>query len=106
VEIGKEAVTDLLHGHATIGVARKRVVTMDHPSMMKGIMVRAPGSGDPVPNTAPIWVGGSGVTADSVEGTGGIPIPPGECVFVPLEVLGKLYAVSTVADQDLAWMAM
>jgi len=38
VEIGKEAVADLLHGHATIGVSRKRVVTMDHPSMMKGII--------------------------------------------------------------------
>lgn len=106
MEIGKETVTDLLHGHVTVGVTRKRVVTMDHSSMMKGIMLRAPGSGDPVPNTAPIWIGSNGVTADSAEETGGMPLPPGESMFVPLEMLGKLYAVSTAPDQDLAWMAM
>lgn len=106
MEVVKESVNDLYHGHVTIGTTRKRVVQMDFSGMLKGILIRAPGSGDPIANTVPVWFGGTGVTADSICETGGMPLPPGECLFVPLEQLKSLYAISTADNQDLAWMAM
>jgi hypothetical protein len=73
---------------------------------LKGILLRAPGSGDDSPNSAPVYVGGAGVTADNMPETGGMPICPGETLFVPLENLELLYAISTAANQQLAWIAM
>lgn len=106
MEVVKESVVDLFHGHVVVGVTRVRVISIELQPMLKGILVRAPGSGDPIPNAATVWLGGTGVTADSNKDTGGMPLPPGECMFVPLEHVKKLYAISTVANQDLAWMAM
>lgn len=106
MEVAKESVVDLFTGHTVVGVSRVRVVTADFEGMLKGILIRAPGSGDPTPNTASIWVGGNGVTADSSTNSGGMPLPPGESLFIPAERLNKLFVISTAADQDLAWMAM
>ena len=106
MEIAKESVVDLFTGHVVVGTTRKRVVAPDFEGMMKGLLVRAPGSGDPTPNAVTVWIGGNGVTADSNMSTGGMPLPPGESMFIPLERLEKLWAISTAADQDLAWLAM
>lgn len=106
MDVVKESVVDLFHGHVTVGTTRVRVVDIELQTMAKGILVRAPGSGDPTPNTATVWLGGTGVTADSNKDTGGMPLPPGECLYVPLETVRRFWAISTVVGQDLAWMAM
>lgn len=106
MEVVKESVIELYAGHTAAGLIRLRAVTPDFEGMLKGVLLRAPGSGDPTPNIAPIWLGGNGVTADSNENTGGMPLPPGESLFIPLERLDRLFVISTAADQDLAWMAM
>jgi len=106
VDVVKESVGDLFHGHTSIGVSRVRAIAVDLQPMYKGVLIRAPGPGDPIPNTATVWLGGIGVTADSDGSTGGMPLPPGENMFIPLARLEKLYAISTLAAQDLAWMAM
>lgn len=106
MEVTKETVNDLFHGHVVVGVTRVKVVILEFQGMLKGVLLRASGSGDLPPNTAPIWIGGNGVTADSATTTGGMSLPPGESMFVPMEKIHKLYAISTAADQDLAWMSM
>lgn len=106
MEVTKESVGDLYTGHVVVGTNRMRVVAPNFEGMLKGILIRAPGSGDPIPNTAPVWIGGNGVKADSSVNNGGMPIPPGEALYIPMSDLGKLWAISTAVDQDLAWMAM
>ncbi|MEN6406094.1 MAG: hypothetical protein ABFC77_06435 [Thermoguttaceae bacterium] len=72
----------------------------------KGVLLRTPGSVDPTPNAVCVWVGGACVTADSDGQTGGMPIPPGESLFVPIDDPSRLWVVSTDANQNVAWMAM
>lgn len=106
MEIVKESVTQLWHGWTKCGTTRVQIVSMNMGTgVLKGILLRAPGSGDPVPNVVPVWVGGGGVTADTTA-TGGMPICPGETLFIPLENLALLYMISTQANQRLAWLAM
>ena len=42
--------------------------------LCRGILLRAPGAGDLVPNTDIIYIGRACVTADSNPGTGGMPL--------------------------------
>ena len=105
MEIGKESVSNFLHGHKTVGVARTQLSAAKY-EVHKGILLRVPGAGDAVANTYPVWVGGRNVTADSNESTGGIPLTPGESMFIPLDDITSLYVISTGADQDLAWMVV
>lgn len=104
MEITKEAVRELQHGHATAGTIRSRLTELDF-TVYKGVLVRCPGGSDPTPNTDPIWIGGAGVTADS-GATGGIPILPGDAIFIPIDKPNFLWVVSTAADQDIAWMGI
>jgi len=95
----------LKHGHAVVGATAAKLTLLDFPCM-KGVLLRAPGADDPVPNTAPIWIGSSAVTADSDPGTGGIPILPGESFSLPIDNPTDAWVVSTAADQDLAWLGV
>ena len=104
MDIVKESVSDLFFGHTSAGTTANKIVPQRFP-VQKGILLRAPGAGDPVPNTRPVWIGGCGVTADS-SATGGVPLCPGESMLIPLEDPTKLQAISTAANQDLAWMVV
>lgn len=106
MNIEKESVdaNSLNHGHTAVGTTRVKLTDKQFRAV-KGVLFRCPGSTDPVPNTAPIWVGGPAVTADSAD-TGGIPVLPGDSAFFPIERLDQLYVISTVADQDIAWMGL
>jgi len=105
MDIAKETVSELLHGHVVVGATRSQLSTIPFGAQ-KGILLRAPGAQDPSANTACVWVGGARVTADSTPATGGIPIPPGSALFVPIDDLSRLWVVSTAAAQDLAWMML
>ena len=96
--IVKETVKTIYYGQVTVGVAAVRVVDTDK-SFTRGILLRAAGANDPVPNTDVIWIGNSTVTPSA-----GMPIAPGESLTVPLAQGSNLYAISTSADQNLAWL--
>lgn len=104
MEITKETSRELLHGHTTAGAARCKLTVGDFP-VYRGILLRTPGTADSSPNTAPVWIGGPSVTADS-SSSGGIPLPPGSMITIPVESTGLLYVISTAEGQDLAWMAI
>jgi hypothetical protein len=105
MDINKEAVGQLYHGHKAVGTGRVQLAIAKY-EVVKGILLRTPGTNCPTPNTVPVWVGGKHVTADSNPGTGGIPLAPGESLFIPCDNITALYVVSTADGQDLAWMAM
>jgi hypothetical protein len=104
MEVTKETSGELHFGHQTVGRARKRL-SDDKYDILKGVLLRAPGAGDPAANTDPVWVGGAAVTADS-GASGGMPLPPGESMFLPLEDIRNLWLISTTDNQDLAWITV
>jgi hypothetical protein len=105
-KIGKSSVTSKVsHGHTTVGTSRVQVVA-EVSSLTTGLTLRAPGVSDPVPNTVAVWVGGSNVTANSDETTGGFPLLPGAAITFNVEDARHLYFISTAADQDLAWIGV
>lgn len=103
VEINKETskTNGLQNGHTVVGATPTRLC-LQFPTL-RGILVRCPGNNDPVPNDAPIWVGREGVTADSGP-RGGMPILPGHNIFIPVDDPSELFCVSTMEDQDIAWI--
>jgi hypothetical protein len=97
--------SNLCHGHVVVGPTPVPLTALDF-KLCRGILLRAPGAGDLVPNTDIIYIGRACVTADSNPGTGGMPLLPGAVLELPLEDPSQLYAVSLSAAQDLAWMGM
>jgi len=106
MDVTKESVEEFYNGHATVGLTRVKLTgTLSFP-LNKGILLRCPGGTDPNPNSDPIWVGGAGVTADSAAGSGGMPMIPGDVLFIPIDRSDKLWVISTDTDQDIAWMGI
>ena len=103
MEITKETVkTSNLHqGHTVVGAVAVPLCLQF--TTYQGILVRCPGPNDPVPNTAPVWIGRTGVTADSGP-TGGFPVLPGHSVTIPVDDPSQLFCISTIEDQDIAWI--
>jgi len=106
--IVKESVAVLRHGHQSVTTSSQKLAENKLPfPASKGILVRCPGSNDPGgTNTAEVWLGGPAVTADADESTGGMPVAPGEALFLPLEDPSLLYVVTSSGTQDIAWMAL
>jgi len=96
----KETVSKFRFGYKLVGVAPVQIIDDGH-RFVKGILLRAAGDNDPVSNVAPIWIGDSTVNI-----TVGMPLAPGETLTLPLENCDDLYAVSSVADQNIAWMGL
>lgn len=105
MEVIKEAVREFYHGHQVVTTTKVRLTDLDFV-VNKGVLLRAPGTNDPVPNTDPVWVGSHGVTSDSNEGTGGMPVMPGDAIFIPVDKPMLLWVVTNNSDQDIAWMGI
>jgi hypothetical protein len=97
--------SEFTHGHAAVGMAPTPLTTFP-ATFVRGILLRTPGAGDLVPNTDIVFVGRKGVTADSNAGTGGMPMPPGSVLELPLEDPSQVYVVSLSASQDVAWLGV
>jgi hypothetical protein len=102
--------SELRHGHvATVVTGGTPVPTPLSPvshTFVRGILIRAPGAGDPVPNVDTVWIGRKNVTPNSDAGTGGMPLPPGASIELPVEDPADVYVVSLSAGQDVAWMGV
>jgi len=102
----REAVDVLVQTrNVDVGISAVRVNPIGF-KFIKGVLLHAPGTSDPGPNTDPIWIGGPTVTADQAIETGGFPLIPGSTLEIPSEFLGGLYAISTAASQTLTWLGV
>lgn len=91
-------------GHTVVGVTRAKAINGSLPDgNFSGVLIKAPGSEDDVPNTVAIYLGDASVTANYDPDTGGFPLAPGQSITVPLETAEDLYVVSTASSQDMAW---
>jgi len=94
---------DLYHGHVVVSVTA--ISLCGSFPTKRGVMLRTPGPEDPVPNTVPVWVGRSTVTADSAA-TGGFPLKPGASLFMPVDDPSGIFVISTTGGQDIAWIGV
>jgi hypothetical protein len=94
----KETVQRFQHGQRLVGVTAVKITDSTF-RFAKGILLRTAGDNDPTPNTDVIWVGDARVTSSD-----GMPIAPGESINLPLESAENLYAISTSANQSIAWL--
>lgn len=118
-----------IYGHQTVGLAAKKLTLLGVGKLTRGVCIRAPGpndadtgiAGDPnAPrgyrgNRGIVFIGGIAVTANNAEGTGGMPIPPGESITIPCLDPSSLYVVGNVNnivdgqpgyDDDVAWIGI
>jgi len=91
--------------HVVVGVTAVEVNPFGF-QFVKGILLRAPGTLDPVPNTTTVWIGNANITANTAVETGGFPIIPGASLFIPVEFVEGLYAIASAVDQNLAWLGV
>lgn len=106
VKISKTSIPDkVYHGHITVGTSRVQLTEIVS-KLTTGMILRTPGVTDSVPNTDEVWIGGSNVTADAHESTGGFPLLPGASITINLEDARYLYFISTAANQDIAWIGV
>jgi hypothetical protein len=98
---------DLRYGHAVVGQTAVQI-TPNSIQFVRGILLRAPGPNDLVPNVDVIYVGLKSVTCTGAVGsaTDGLPILPGGAVELPIDDPSLIYAISNTANQDLAWMGV
>jgi hypothetical protein len=95
---------ELRHGHTVVGRTPVPLTNLSF-KFNRGVLVRAPGAADSVPNTDIVFIGGPNVTADTTD-TGGLPLVPGSAVEIPIEDPSLVYAVSGSESQDLAWLGV
>jgi len=102
----REAVDLLVQNrNVAVGVTAVKVNPLEF-KFVKGIQLYAPGSSDVTPNTATIWLGDAGVTANQAIETGGFPLVPGSSLFLPNEFVSGLYVISASASQILTWLGV
>jgi hypothetical protein len=66
----------------------------------QGVLIKAPGPTDDTPNTASVFIGYTGVTADWAS-TGGFPLAPGESISLPVANVSLWYVISSAASQNV-----
>ncbi len=96
---------ELHHGHTVVGLTAVRIVPVS-VKLVRGLMLRAPGPSDSVPNTDIIYIGRQIVTADANTGSGGMPLLPGSSIVLPVDDGYEIYAISASANQDVAWIGV
>lgn len=90
---------NLAHGCKTVGTAA--VSLCNRFKTNRGVLVRADDG-----NSAKVWIGGRAVTPNTDEGTGGLPLPAGQAIVIPIDDPSQLYVVSTSNGQHVAWMGV
>lgn len=86
--------------NADIDTASEQVTTVS--SVAKhGVRVIAD-----VANTGILYIGGSTVTADTSDSTDGFPLYPGDSLFLPVNNANLVYAIASVNNQKLRWIAV
>lgn len=98
---------ELRYGHAAVG-STAVPLTPNSIKCVRGVLVRAPGPNDLVPNVDVVYVGLKSVTCDGAPGsaTAGLPILPGGAIELPIDDPSLIYAISNTAGQDICWMGL
>lgn len=94
------------NGVSQVGTSPTKIVsTARLPELPKrGILIKAPGDLDSAPNTQPVWLGNSKVTAGTDDSNDGFPLAPGESVSFPLDLAHDMYVVSLSGEQRVYWV--
>lgn len=99
-DLSKDLAPSFWHGSIAIGTSESQVTATAVP-VLKGIQLKADAA-----NTGIIYVGKSGVTDASADGTDGFPLSAGDGLFLPLDDVSLVYAIASAAAQELYWLVI
>ena len=101
VVVSQDSQSVLDHGSNLDIDATAEQITTTSFSAKKGVILKCPSA-----NTGILYIGNSDVTAGTTAATDGIPLEPGESLFIEVNNPNLLYAISDTADQKIFWMAV
>ena len=100
VDIGIETASSFTNGATIIGTSAIQVIAPGR-KVNKGVQLKSH-----VGNTATIFIGKKGVTALTDVNTDGLPLDPGEGIFIPVEDISLIYAIASAVSQRLTFIAI
>jgi len=74
-------------------------VTTSSVTAINGVQIKAADT-----NTDKVYVGISGVTADTADATDGYPLAPGDALLVPVSNANAVYVVASSGSQKVFWV--
>lgn len=86
--------------NADIDTSAEQLTTSSVPAKF-GVRVLAD-----ITNSGIVYVGPSGVTADSADATDGFPLYPGDSLFLPVENANLVYVIASTNNQKARWIAV
>ncbi len=97
---------DLKYGTTTVGPTPVPV-TPNSVELIRGLLLRAPGSNDVLtPNVDCVFVGLASVTPGTNQPTDGFPLTPGASIELPVSDPSKVFLVSQTPGQLVSWMGV
>lgn len=108
VDIGDVDVTSVIdtqssldHGsNLDVDTSAEQITTTSF-NAKRGVVVKADSA-----NTGIVYIGNSDVTAGNTAATDGIPLSAGESAEIEIDNPNKLYAIASVVNQKVYWMAI
>jgi hypothetical protein len=89
---------ELRHGHVAVGLSAVQLTNSF--LTFRGVLIRSDDS-----NTASVYIGTANVRADNSE-SGGVPLPAGQSIVIPIADPSGLFLISTDTDQDISWLSL
>jgi hypothetical protein len=83
------------YGQTTVGTSAVQLTTTSTPCV-KGVLVKALAA-----NTAKVYIGNNSVTTSN-----GYELSAGQEVFIQVDDVNKLYAISTTTGQKVCWIGV
>lgn len=96
-KVDSEVASSFTHGQNSDidSGANEQIVVASNPAK-HSVVIRAS-----VTNTGTLYIGGSGVSTSN-----GIPLTAGESLKLPIDDANKVYAIASVDNQALSWVAI
>jgi hypothetical protein len=95
----------IVHGHQSVGTTAVKLSPVS-VLVKTGVLIRTPGTDDPIANANTVWVGSDKITGDSDIQTGGFPLPPGSSIVLDVDDVSKVWCVAEAASHDVAWIGV
>lgn len=100
VDVTSAVTSTLDHGsNQDIDTAAEQITSTSFACKF-GVTLRAP-----IDNTSTLWIGNSDVTVGGTASTDGIPLYPGDSLFLPVSNSNIPYAIASANNQKIYWVA-
>lgn len=89
------------HGSKAVGTSEVALTATSDDENLKGILVKAAST-----NSGIVYVGKTGVTANSAEATDGFELTAGESVFIEANDPSIIFVIASATSQKVFWIGV